>query len=144
MKADIRRWGRRCLWVLTVVLALTITVQGVDLLWYRSHVPVRFQNANWEGRWETRRYGGLSGRLLVRLPEPLPKGVDFQADSPGLLPSLQRLAHRPVREDGVHGPSPGRFTHVGRWDDQRDTLGRWHAETQERRGQPGRGVRRAP
>jgi hypothetical protein len=54
---------------------------SVDFLWYRSHLPARFQNANWEGRWQTRRYWGLSGRLHVRLPDPLPKGVDFKAEA---------------------------------------------------------------
>jgi hypothetical protein len=54
---------------------------GLDFIWYRSHVPVRFQSANWEGRWETRRYWGLSGRLLVRLPAPIPEDVDFKAEA---------------------------------------------------------------
>jgi hypothetical protein len=54
---------------------------GVDLAWYRSHIPVRFRDANWEGRWETRRFWGLSGRLLVRLPDPLPEGVNFKAEA---------------------------------------------------------------
>lgn len=81
MKEALRRWGGRCLWVLPVALALYVTVKGLDLIWYRSHVPVRFQDATWEGRWETRRYWGLSGALLVRLPDPLPKDVDFKVES---------------------------------------------------------------
>ena len=64
MKEAVQRWGKRSLWVLTVVLALYVIVMGVDFIWYRSHVPVRFQSANWEGCWETRRFWGLSGRLL--------------------------------------------------------------------------------
>jgi hypothetical protein len=54
---------------------------GVDFIWYRSHVPVRFHCANWEGRWVTRQFWGLSGRLLVRLPDPLPAGVHFKAEA---------------------------------------------------------------
>jgi hypothetical protein len=81
MKESFRRWGNRCLWLLPAILALYVTVMGIDFVWYRSHVPVRFQSANWEGRWETRRYWGLSGRLLVRLPDPLPEDVDFKAEA---------------------------------------------------------------
>jgi hypothetical protein len=81
MSETIRRSGKRCLWLLPAILALYVTVTGVDFVWYRSHVPVRFQSANWEGRWETRRYWGLSGRLLVRLPDPLPDDVDFKAEA---------------------------------------------------------------
>ena len=81
MKEAVQRWSKRSLWVLPVVLALYVIVIGVDFIWYRSHVPVRFQSANWEGCWETRRFWGLSGRLLVRLPDPLPEGVDFRADA---------------------------------------------------------------
>lgn len=81
MKDSLRRWGRRSLWALPAALALYLTVTCVDFIWYRTHIPVRFQSANWEGRWETRRYGGLSGRLLVRLPDPLPEGVDFKAEA---------------------------------------------------------------
>jgi hypothetical protein len=81
MKAAAQRWGKRCLFLLPVLLALYITVLGVDFIWYRSHIPVRFQSANWEGRWVTHQYWGLSGRLLVRLPDPLPEGVDFKAEA---------------------------------------------------------------
>jgi hypothetical protein len=81
MKEALQRWGRRSLWILPVGFALYLAVMGVDHVWYRSRVPTRFRDANWEGRWETRRYGGLSGRLLVRLPDPLPEGVDFKAEA---------------------------------------------------------------
>ena len=81
MNESFRRWGNRCLWLLPLVLALYITVMGVDLVWYRSHVPVRFQSANWGGRWESRQVWGVSGRLLVRLPDPLPEDVDFKAEA---------------------------------------------------------------
>ncbi len=81
IKEAAQRWGKRCLWVLPIILAFYVTVMSVDFVWYRTHVPVRFQSANWEGGWVTRQYWGLSGRLLVRLPDPLSKGVDFKADA---------------------------------------------------------------
>ena len=81
MKEALRRWGRRWLWALPAALALYLAVMCVDFAWYRTRIPVRFQGANWVGRWETRQYGGLSGRLLVLLPDPLPEGVDFKAEA---------------------------------------------------------------
>jgi hypothetical protein len=81
MKESVRKLDSRCLWVLPIALTVYLTVACIDFVWYRSYVPVRFQSANWEGRWETRRYWGLSGRLLVLLPDPLPQGVDFKAEA---------------------------------------------------------------
>ena len=72
MKAALGKRGMRLLWILPVLLVLYWVVMGLDYAWYRSHVPVRFRQANWEGRWETRRFWGLSGRLLVLLPDPIP------------------------------------------------------------------------
>jgi hypothetical protein len=51
-----------------------------DSLWFRLRLPVTFQSANWSGTWQTNQYG-LSGRLLVRLPEPLPEGEEFKAEA---------------------------------------------------------------
>jgi hypothetical protein len=81
MTAARGKWGKRLLWILPVLLVLYWVVMGLDYAWYRSHVPVRFRQANWEGRWETRRFWGLSGRLLVLLPDPIPDGVDFKAEA---------------------------------------------------------------
>jgi hypothetical protein len=81
MREKLRRWGKRLLWGLAIVFTLYVTVLGVDFVWYRSRVPVRFRDASWEGRWETRRFWGLSGRLLALLPDPLPEGVDFKAEA---------------------------------------------------------------
>jgi hypothetical protein len=81
MKEAAQKWGMRCLWLLPDIVGIYVTVIAVDFIWYRSHIPVRFQSANWEGRWVTHQYWGFSGRLLVRLPDPLPEGVDFKAEA---------------------------------------------------------------
>jgi hypothetical protein len=52
-----------------------------DFVWFRIRIPVGFQNANWSGNWKTERYGFLSGRLLVRLPDPLPANQEFKAEA---------------------------------------------------------------
>lgn len=52
-----------------------------DFGWYRATIPIGFRDSNWSGSWETKAYGGLSGRLLVRLPHPLPVDEDFKAEA---------------------------------------------------------------
>jgi hypothetical protein len=81
MKPVLRKCGKLLLWVLPVVLALYIVVMGLDFLGYRSQVPMRFRDANWEGHWATHRFWPLAGRLLVRLPDPIPDGIDFKAEA---------------------------------------------------------------
>ena len=75
------RWGRRLLWVFPGLVAGYLMVQAADVFWFRARVPVSFWSANWSGTWETRGYGGLSGRLLVRLPDPLPEDENFRAEA---------------------------------------------------------------
>ncbi len=76
-----RRWGKRLLWVLPVLLAIYCIGNLADFVWFRSQVPIGFQNANWSGSWQTEQYGSLSGRLLVRLPDPLPEAQGFRAEA---------------------------------------------------------------
>ncbi|MCF6299468.1 MAG: hypothetical protein L3J01_06280 [Thiomicrorhabdus sp.] len=81
-------WFRRVFkWLLiltatffVVIIAIISIVRVGDYVWFRSHVPLRFANANWTGNWKTQQYG-LSGRLLVHLPDPLPENEDFQAEA---------------------------------------------------------------
>jgi hypothetical protein len=81
MKGAIGRWARRLLWILPALLAIYSFVKLADFAWYRSAIPIGFRDSNWSGGWETKGYGGLSGRLLVRLPDPLPVDEDFKAEA---------------------------------------------------------------
>jgi hypothetical protein len=74
-----RRWVRVVGWFATTLLALYIAVRIVDSAWYWTQRPASFRDANWSGEWRTSKYGGLSGRLLIRLPDPLPENKDFKA-----------------------------------------------------------------
>jgi hypothetical protein len=76
-----RKWGRRLLWVLPALLALYGVVMLADAVWFRTQIPVGFLNANWSGSWRTDQYRGFSGRLLVRLPDPLSENEDFAAEA---------------------------------------------------------------
>ena len=80
MKAALQFWGMRFLWILLITLLYPI-VMGLDFAWNRSHIPVRFRQANWEGWWKSRRFWGSRGRLLVFLPEPIPDGIDFKVEA---------------------------------------------------------------
>jgi hypothetical protein len=81
MRQAPRKSGNKLHWVFPALLACYLFVRAVDFVWFRAHVPVGFQNARWSGRWETQEYWGLSGRLLVRLPDPLPQNQDFRAEA---------------------------------------------------------------
>jgi hypothetical protein len=85
MNEAFRRWGRRLLWVLPSLLVIYSLVKLADVAWYRASIPVGFHDANWSGSWETKCYG-LSGRLLVRLPDPLPEDVEFKAEALAYYP----------------------------------------------------------
>jgi hypothetical protein len=81
MRSKIWKWGSRVLWMLAALYILYCLVQLADYLWFQTHVPRGFQDANWSGRWQTEQYNGFSGRLLVRLRDPLPENQDFKAEA---------------------------------------------------------------
>ena len=80
MRDSVRKWGARALWVLPTLLALYCVVMLADLVWFRTQIPLGFYNANWTGSWESDQYV-MPGRLLVRLPDPLPENEDFKAEA---------------------------------------------------------------
>ena len=80
MCAAVWKWCKRGLWGLLALFILYWLVLLTDFIWYHTQVPIGFSNANWSGHWKTEQIG-LSGRLLVKLPEPLPIDEDFQAEA---------------------------------------------------------------
>ncbi|MGA2064988.1 MAG: hypothetical protein ABSG86_08465 [Thermoguttaceae bacterium] len=81
MKQVLKKFGRFLLWVLPAVLALYVVVKLADYCWYRLQIPIGFHDANWSGKWDTEQYLGTTGRLLVRMPDPLPENTDFKAEA---------------------------------------------------------------
>lgn len=65
-------------WLL-ILLALIVIVRIGDYAWFRTQIPLRFTSANWTGNWKTQQYG-LSGKLLAKLPDPMPENQDFDAE----------------------------------------------------------------
>jgi hypothetical protein len=81
MRATAWKWIKRMGWVLPALLIVYLSAKLVDFGWYRTQIPVGFFDAKWSGFWETEFYGGWTGRLLVKLPDPLPENKDFQAEA---------------------------------------------------------------
>jgi hypothetical protein len=81
LRDRLRKGGRLLLWALPLLLAAYLLVMLADGLWYRTRFPVTFRDANWAGTWRTEGYGGLTGRVLVRMPDPIPADQDFQAEA---------------------------------------------------------------
>ena len=81
MKSVIKKFGRFLLWVLPVLLAIYVVAKLADYCWYRVQIPIGFHDANWTGKWDTEQYLGTTGRLLVRMPDPLPENTDFKAEA---------------------------------------------------------------
>jgi hypothetical protein len=80
MRESARKWGRRLVRFVFVLVVGYWAVKTADFVWFRTRTPATFENANWSGTWQTRQYG-LSGRLLLRLPDPLPNNKEFKAEA---------------------------------------------------------------
>jgi hypothetical protein len=80
MRESARNWGRRLVRFVFVLVVGYWAVKSADFVWFRARIPSSFQNANWSGTWQTNQYG-VFGRLLVRLPDPLPSNKEFKADA---------------------------------------------------------------
>lgn len=81
MKQGLKKAGGVVVQVLGVIVAVYLFAKLTDFAWYRWQIPGGFQDANWTGKWESDVYGYIGGRLLVRLPEPIPENVDFKAEA---------------------------------------------------------------
>lgn len=77
---DKKPLGWRVVKWFVIVLVLIVMVRIGDYVWFRTQIPLRFANANWSGHWKTQQYG-LSGRLMVLLPDPIPEDQDFEAEA---------------------------------------------------------------
>ena len=68
-------------WSTSMLIIAWLLVIGLDLVWFRSTIPITFRDARWSGVCKTHQYMGLTGRLLVRLPTPLPEEGEFKAEA---------------------------------------------------------------
>jgi hypothetical protein len=81
MKTALKKLTTIPLWALPALLAVYVLAKLADFAWYRTQIPVGFQDANWSGKWESEVHGSIGGRLLVRLPDPIPENEDFKAEA---------------------------------------------------------------
>ncbi len=80
-RGRLRKWVGRLLWIFPAILALYVCLKIADAIWYHTQIPAAFADAKWFGSWSTERYGGFTGDLIVRLPDPLPENQDFKAEA---------------------------------------------------------------
>jgi hypothetical protein len=81
MKEVLKKVGRIFQWGLPILLAAYVAAKVADYCWYRAQIPIGFHDDNWTGKWDTEQYLGTTGRLLVRIPDPLPENADFKAEA---------------------------------------------------------------
>ena len=66
--------------VVAAIVVSAVFAYGCALLvndaWYEASIPRDFGDARWEGRF-TSAVHPTSGRLLARLPDPIPRDVEF-------------------------------------------------------------------
>ena len=77
--------GRRVVKWFLILLDLIVVVRMGAYVWFRTRIPLRFSSANWSGNWKSQQYG-LSGRLMVHLPDPIPEDQDFEAEALAYYP----------------------------------------------------------
>ena len=75
------RWLRRIWRLAATGIALLLLIGIADFFYFRASVPLNFYDANWTGRWKTEDVGWIRGRLLVKLPDPLPENESFYAQA---------------------------------------------------------------
>jgi hypothetical protein len=68
--------------LLSVGLLLFWGAHLANDFWYEQSIPRDFQGARWEGEFTSTKHP-TSGRLLVRLPDPIPRDEEF--DFEGVL-----------------------------------------------------------
>lgn len=86
MRDSFGKWARRLLWLPIVSLLALAGLFAADYVYFRLQTPPEFRAANWSGHWRTEQFNGFAGRLLVRLPDPLPEGQEFKAEAVAYYP----------------------------------------------------------
>ncbi len=76
-----KKWKKRSLVVAAVLVAIYFAFPVVDRVWFAFRVPSDFYDAQWRGDWNSDRFKFVSGRLLVKLPDPVPKDQEFDVDA---------------------------------------------------------------
>lgn len=76
-----KKWKKRLLVIAVVLLVIYLSLPIVDRIWFALSVPSDFADAQWRGEWNSDEFSLVSGRLVVKLPDPLPKDQEFDVDA---------------------------------------------------------------
>ena len=69
------------IWILIAVAIYVSIRYGLPVLdraWYSRCVPPDFATTDWRGEWSSEYFRSVSGRILVILPDPIPRDQKFE------------------------------------------------------------------
>jgi hypothetical protein len=75
------KWKKRLLVVAAVLIVIYFALPILDHVWFTFHIPSDFSDARWRGDWNSDYFSPVSGRLLVKMPDPVPKDQEFDIDA---------------------------------------------------------------
>ena len=75
------RWKKRLLISASIIAGLYVGVSLVNALWFWLSIPAELRDDTWKGTWNSNCYSFTSGRIVAKLPDPIPKGMSFQVDA---------------------------------------------------------------
>jgi hypothetical protein len=100
--------------VLACLVGLYFVVPLADRLWYGARLPSTHRDAEWLGTWQSDQVSFVSGRLLARLPDPIPRDQEFDVEAlvyyriwcpyrTGSFVPMKMVGYLPADESGGSG-----------------------------------------
>ena len=75
------RWRRRLFLVVCTLVVLYFAMPLVDRVWFSMRTPTKYTDAEWVGDWNSEQISLVSGRILAKLPNPIPRDEEFDVDA---------------------------------------------------------------
>jgi hypothetical protein len=76
-----KKWKKRLLIAIGVAAGLLILAPVANAILFRTSVPLGLSVAKWEGEWHSEAYPLVSGRIVAKLPGPIPTDRVFMVDT---------------------------------------------------------------
>jgi len=74
-------WKRLVLIGAVCLLIFFLSFRIVNGLWYRLSVQADLSSANWVGAWESASFPLVSGRIVAKIPDPVPVDQEFTVEA---------------------------------------------------------------
>ena len=76
------KWKRRLLIAAIAGLVVCLIVLPiVDRVWFALSAPSAYDDARWRGEWNSEEFLSVSGRIIAKLPDPIPRDQEFDVDA---------------------------------------------------------------